>query len=92
MSLSATETAKIVKEHQLAEGDTGSPEVQIALLSARIITLTVHLKTYLHDYHSQRGLLRMVSHRRKLLEYLRRKDIERHRKIIKQLGLRAKRS
>ena|SRR3990167_425275 len=89
MSLLASETAKIVKDYQLGKSDTGSPEVQVAILSARITQLTGHLKTHKSDYHSQRGLIRMVNQRRKLLDYLARVDINRYRKLIDKLGLRS---
>lgn len=88
MSLTATEKANIIKEYQASEKDTGSPEVQIAILTSKIRRLTDHLKDHSHDYHSRRGLLRMVSHRRKLLAYLRKKDLKRYRELIKRLGLR----
>lgn len=88
MALVKEEKDQIISEHALAEGDTGSPEVQIALLSRRISELTEHLKTHPKDHHSRRGLLRMVGRRRRLLEYLRREDIERYRSIISKLGLR----
>lgn len=78
----------IVQEYQVSEGDTGSPEVQVALLTARIVGLTEHFKHHIHDHHSRRGLLRLVSQRRKLLDYLKNKDIERYRSLIKRLGLR----
>ena len=80
--------AEIVKEYGNSETDTGSPEVQIALLSANIEGLSGHFKENIHDHHSRRGLLRMVSQRRKLLDYLKKKDIERYRSIIARLGLR----
>ena len=80
--------AAIIKEYQLAEGDTGSPEVQIALLTARINHLTEHLKTHKGDHHSRRGLLMMVGKRRGLLDYLAKVDIERYRAIIAKLGIR----
>ena len=89
MSLASSETAKIVKEYQLSGNDTGSPEVQVAILSAKISKLTEHLKSYKQDHHSRRGLLRMVSQRRKLLAYLRNTDLERYRKLIERLGLRS---
>ncbi|MFP5297977.1 MAG: 30S ribosomal protein S15 [Actinomycetota bacterium] len=79
---------EIIAEHARGEGDTGSPEVQVALLSRRISELTEHLKTHPKDHHSRRGLLRMVGRRRRLLEYLKREDIERYRDIIGKLGLR----
>jgi small subunit ribosomal protein S15 len=84
-----TETrTKIIAEYRRAENDTGSAEVQIAVLSTRINDLTEHLKTHKEDHHSRRGLLQMVGRRRRLLEYLRRKDIERYRTLIARLGLR----
>ena len=88
MSLTAAEKQKILKEYQLKEGDTGSAEVQIALLTARIIKLTEHFKTHKHDHHSRRGLLRHVSLRRKLLDYLKKTDVMRYRDLISRLGLR----
>ncbi len=80
--------AQIIKEYQFKEGDTGSPEVQIALLTYRINNLTEHMKLNKKDFHSQRGLLMMVGKRKNLLGYLERTDIERYRAIIKKLGLR----
>jgi len=80
--------AEIIKTYQLAEGDTGSPEVQIALLTARINHLTEHLKTHKGDHHSRRGLLMLVGKRRGLLDYLAQIDIERYRAIIAKLGIR----
>ncbi|MEW6648434.1 MAG: 30S ribosomal protein S15 [Pseudomonadota bacterium] len=88
MSLNATQKAEIVKDHGKAATDTGSAEVQIALLSARIDDLSGHFKEHTHDHHSRQGLLRMVSKRRKLLDYLKGKDIERYRAIVARLGLR----
>ncbi len=88
MSLNAAQKADIVKDHGKATNDTGSAEVQIALLSARIDDLSGHFKEHTHDHHSRQGLLRMVSKRRKLLDYLKRKDLERYRAIIARLGLR----
>lgn len=82
------EKAAIMKEFALHEGDTGSPEVQIALLTKRINDLTEHLKDHKKDHHSRRGLLKMVGHRRNLLAYLQKKDIERYRAIIAKLGIR----
>ncbi len=79
---------KIIAEYATHEGDTGSPEVQIALLTFRINELTEHLKVHSKDHHSRRGLLKMVGHRRNLLAYLTKKDIERYRAIIKRLGIR----
>ena len=88
MSLTTEHKAEIVKEYGGAEQNTGSPEVQIALLSARIDDLSGHFKDHIHDHHSRRGLLKMVSQRRKLLDYLKKKDVERYRSIISRLGLR----
>ena len=78
----------IIAEYALHEGDTGSPEVQIALLTTRINEFTAHLKTHKKDHHSRRGLLKMVGHRRNLLAYLSKNDIERYRSIIARLGIR----
>jgi small subunit ribosomal protein S15 len=78
----------IIKEFQTHPSDTGSPEVQIALLTKRILFLTEHFKSFKKDYHSRRGLLRLVGRRRRLLEYLRSKDITRYRSLIERLGLR----
>ncbi|AAO90385.1 30S ribosomal protein S15 [Coxiella burnetii] len=89
MSLASAETAKIVKEYQLGKDDTGSPEVQVAILTAKIIKLTDHMKAHKHDHHSRRGLLRMVSQRRKLLNFLKRNDLQRYLKLIERLGLRS---
>lgn len=89
MSLSAEAISAIVKEYQPAENDTGSPEVQIAILTAKINRLTDHFRTHKHDYHSRRGLLRMVSQRRKLLKYIKNTDSTRYTTIVKRLGLRA---
>ena len=88
MALVGEKKQGIIGEHARSEGDTGSPEVQIALLSTRIGELTEHLKTHPKDHHSRRGLLRMVGRRRRLLDYLQREDIERYRAIIAKLGLR----
>ena len=88
MSLNAETKAQIVAELARGEGDTGSPEVQVALLSAQINHLQGHFKQHIHDHHSRRGLLRMVSQRRNLLDYLKRKDVERYRDLISKLGLR----
>ena len=88
MSLSAEAKAAIVKDYAVKEGDTGSPEVQVALLTTQINHLQGHFKEHIHDHHSRRGLLRMVSQRRKLLDYLKRKDVERYRTLIGRLGLR----
>jgi len=78
----------IIKSYQLHEGDTGSPEVQIALLSARIEYLTEHFKMHQKDHHSRRGLLKLVGQRRRLLDYLKKSEVERYRSIISRLGLR----
>ena len=88
MALLKEEKAQIISDNATKEGDTGSPEVQVAVLSRRISELTEHLKTQPKDHHSRRGLLRMVGRRRRLLEYLRREDIERYRSLIAKLGLR----
>lgn len=88
MSLSAEEKANIVKEHQTAESDTGSPEVQVALLTANINKLQEHFSAHKHDHHSRRGLIRMVNQRRKLLDYLSGKDRNRYAALIQKLGLR----
>jgi len=88
MAISAEQKATILNEHQRAAGDTGSPEIQVALLSARINDLSGHFKEHTHDHHSRQGLLRMVSQRRKLLDYLKKKDLERYRDLIARLGLR----
>jgi small subunit ribosomal protein S15 len=88
MSLSAEQKANIVEEYKRAEGDTGSPEVQVALLTTRINQLQGHFKANKQDHHSRRGLIRMVNQRRKLLDYLKRKDLERYNALIGKLGLR----
>ena len=88
MAVTTAEKAKIVEHHQRKTGDTGSPEVQIALLTSRINGLTDHFKAHVKDHHSRRGLLKMVSQRRKMLDYLKRTDAENYRKLIEQLGLR----
>ncbi len=88
MALSAEKKAEIVKEFGHAEGDTGSPEVQVALLTANIEGLQSHFKSHIHDHHSRRGLIRMVNQRRNLLNYLKGKDVERYRSLIERLGLR----
>jgi small subunit ribosomal protein S15 len=79
---------EIIREHRAHEGDTGSPEVQIAVLTRRIAHLTEHLREHKHDFHSRRGLLKMVGKRRRLLKYLQKKDVERYRALITKLGLR----
>ncbi|MCH8845118.1 MAG: 30S ribosomal protein S15 [Proteobacteria bacterium] len=88
MALNTQHKADIVKEHQRSESDTGSPEVQVALLTANILELSDHFKTHKKDHHSRQGLLRMVNQRRKLLDYLRGKDVSRYRDLITNLGLR----
>jgi small subunit ribosomal protein S15 len=88
MALDNQEKAAIVQEHQRGSRDTGSTEVQVALLSADIQHLTEHFRTHIHDHHSRQGLLKKVSQRRKLLDYLKSKDIERYRELIRRLGLR----
>lgn len=88
MSLNAETKAKIVAEYRLSDTDTGSSEVQIALLTANIKHLTEHFKIHKHDHHSRRGLLRMVNSRRSLLDYLNRKDSARYQDLIKRLGIR----
>lgn len=88
MSLNAEAKQKVVNDFQRSEGDTGSPEVQVALLSARINHLSGHFKEHAHDHHSRQGLLKMVSQRRKMLDYLKKKDLNRYRDLISRLGLR----
>ncbi|MBP7033675.1 MAG: 30S ribosomal protein S15 [Syntrophobacterales bacterium] len=86
--LDAEKRKEIIADFKTHESDTGSPEVQVALLSARIQYLTEHFKTHKKDHHSRRGLLKLVGQRRRLLEYLKNKDVTRYRKIIERLGLR----
>ena len=86
--ISVQQKSEIVKEHSRGTNDTGSPEVQVAILTAKIIDLTEHFKVHIHDHHSRQGLLRMVSKRRKMLDYLKKKDSERYRSLITKLGLR----
>lgn len=88
MALNAETKAQIVKDYQLEEGDTGSPEVQVALLTANINALQGHFKDHGKDHHSRRGLIRMVNQRRRLLDYVKRKDTARYAKLIERLGLR----
>lgn len=88
MSLNAETKASVIDDYKQAAGDTGSPEVQVALLSANIESLSDHFKSHKHDHHSRQGLLRMVNKRRKLLEYLKGKDVGRYRTLISRLGLR----
>lgn len=85
---SSIDNTKIIEDHKRADNDTGSPEVQVALLTARIVHLTEHFKTHKKDHHSRRGLLMMVNRRRSLLDYLRRKDANRYKALIEKLGLR----
>ena len=86
--LTAEAKLAVIKEYATHEGDTGSPEVQVAILTSRITYLTEHLKEHKKDHHSRRGLLKLVGQRRNMLDYLRRKDIERYRSLIERLGLR----
>ena len=88
MALTAEEKTQIINEDATHEGDTGSPEVQVALLSKRIADLTDHLKEHKHDHHSRRGMQLMIGDRRRLLDYLKRVDINRYRSLIERLGLR----
>ena len=88
MSESNTSKAEIISGHQLHENDTGSPEVQVALLTSRIQELTEHFKVHKKDHHSRRGLLKLVGRRRRLLDYLKRQDFERYRTTIERLGIR----
>lgn len=88
MSITVEEKARVMKEYATKEGDTGSPEVQVAILTSRITTLTEHFKTHKKDNHSRRGLLKLVAQRRKLLDYLKGKEDARYQELIKRLGLR----
>jgi len=88
MSITAEEKTQVIKDFALKEGDTGSPEVQIAILSKRIAALTEHFKTHKKDNHSRRGLLMLVAQRRKLLDYVRGKDEGRYRSLLERLGIR----
>ena len=88
MSITAEEKTRLIKEYGTKEGDTGSPEVQVAILTSRISTLTEHFKSHKKDNHGRRGLLKMVAQRRKLLDYTRAKDEARYQDLIKRLGLR----
>ncbi|MEX0983608.1 MAG: 30S ribosomal protein S15 [Actinomycetota bacterium] len=88
MTLTKDAKTQIIQEHARTEGDTGSAEVQIAVLTQRIVDLTGHLKMHKMDHHSRRGLLMLVGRRRRLLEYLKREDIQRYRDIVAKLGLR----
>jgi small subunit ribosomal protein S15 len=86
--MTADDKAQVITEHKKHDGDTGSPEVQVALLTARINYLTEHFKTHPKDFHSRTGLLKLVGQRRKLLNYLKKKDVQRYRDLIAKLGLR----
>lgn len=88
MALTVADREAIIQEHKRSDNDTGSTEVQVALLTARIKDLTEHFKTHIHDHHSRQGLLRLVNQRRSLLDYLKRKDVQRYRDLIAKLGLR----
>jgi small subunit ribosomal protein S15 len=88
MAVSTTQKAQIMADYQRAKGDTGSPEVQVALVTARINDLTEHFKSHVKDHHSRRGLLKLVSRRRKLLDYLKRQNLQVYRSLIERLGLR----
>ncbi len=88
MAITAERKAALIEEYAQGDGDTGSPEVQVALLTRRIQFLTEHFKTHKKDFHSRRGLLRLVGRRRRLLDYLKNKDVMRYRRLIEQLGLR----
>lgn len=88
MSITPELKAQLIKEYGKADGDTGSPEVQIAIMTSRITTLTEHFKTHKKDNHGRRGLLKMVAHRRKLLDYLKDRDESRYQDLIKRLGIR----
>lgn len=86
--LGTDQKQEIIDRFKTHEGDTGSPEVQIALLTGRIVYLTDHFRTHKKDHHSRRGLLKIVGQRRRLLDYLKKKDVERYRKVIQELGIR----
>jgi small subunit ribosomal protein S15 len=88
MAISGADKQQIIEKYRRGDSDTGSPEVQVALLTARIIDLTEHFKVHTHDHHSRQGLVRLVNSRRKLLDYLKKKDLERYRSLIASLGLR----
>ena len=88
MAVTTADKARILTEYQRKKGDTGSPEVQVALLTERINMLTEHFKSHVKDFHSRRGLLKMVSQRRSLLDYLKRINVESYRSLIERLGLR----
>ena len=88
MPQAAEQKKEVIKEYQTNEKDTGSPEVQVALLTKRILYLTEHFKTHKKDHHSRRGMLKLVGQRRRLLDYLKKNDVDRYRTLIKRLGLR----
>lgn len=88
MSITAERKQEVISEYATAEADTGSPEVQVAILSERIRNLTEHLKAHKKDFHSRRGLLMMVGQRRRLLDYLKRKEVSRYERLVERLGLR----
>lgn len=88
MTLTKDAKTQLIEENRRSDGDTGSPEVQVAIMSRRIDELTQHLKTHKSDHHSRRGLLQLVGRRRRLLDYLRREDVDRYRALIQRLGLR----
>jgi small subunit ribosomal protein S15 len=88
MSITAERRQELIKEYGAKDGDTGSPEVQVAILTERITNLTEHFRTHRQDNHSRRGLLKMVSQRRKLLDYVKARDVERYRRLIQSLGIR----
>jgi len=88
MSLGTTEKSKVIEQFQTSEGDTGSTRVQIAILTRRINDLTEHFRSHAKDHHSRRGLLKMVGRRRRLLDYLKRKDVDQYRRILEELNLR----
>lgn len=88
MTMSAADKKQVIDDYKQGDGDTGSPEVQVALLTARIQQLTQHFADHKHDHHSRRGLVRMVNSRRKLLDYLKKKNLDRYRTLISRLGLR----
>ncbi len=90
MPLVSDRKTSIIEDHKTHDSDTGSPEVQVALLTARINQLTEHLKLHKHDYHSRRGLMMMVGRRRRMLNYLSSRDIERYRALVSRLGIRSK--
>jgi small subunit ribosomal protein S15 len=88
MTLTKDAKTQLIEEYRRGDGDTGSPEVQVAIMSRRIDELTQHLKAHASDHHSRRGLLQLVGRRRRLLDYLRREDVDRYRAVIQRLGLR----